>query len=89
MGTVELMEQAVATAESLGYGIRHEFLGGVGGGACEIAGRKWIFVDLALSAMDQMGQVVEALRSDPATFTLNLPQPLAEVLGVRDHRAAA
>ena len=91
MGTIELMEQAVGAAESLGYGIRHEYLGGVGGGACEIAGRKWIFVDLALSSFDQLGQVIEALRNDQGTFTLELSPTLSEVLGIQDQprRSAA
>src|SRR5262245_13211882 len=50
MRTVELLEQAISTSQELGYRIRYEWLGGSGGGACEFAGRKWLFVDLALSA---------------------------------------
>ena len=45
MHTVELMEQAVVVAKALGYGVRQEWLGGCGGGACEVGGRKWIFLD--------------------------------------------
>ncbi|MEM7317143.1 MAG: hypothetical protein AAF497_28750 [Planctomycetota bacterium] len=86
MHTVELMEQAVGAAEVLGYGIRQEFLGGVGGGACEIAGRRWIFVDLALNAHEQLGQVIEALRTDEGVYALSLSPELADL--VRARRAA-
>jgi len=89
MHTVELMEQAVAAAESLGYSIRHEYLGGVGGGACEIAGRKWIFLDLGLSAHDQFGQVIEALQGDPGLFMLDLAPALCRALDIPERRSAA
>ena len=64
MHAVELREQARVLAEQLGYRIRQEWLGGIAGGRCEIAGQKWIFVDLALSAADQLEQMIEALRGD-------------------------
>ena len=57
MHTVELREQALAVAEQLGYHIRQEWLGGSGGGQCEFAGRKWIFVDLALSAGNNLNRL--------------------------------
>ena len=83
MHTVEMMEQAVSVAESLGYGVRQEWLGGCGGGACEIAGRKWIFIDASLTTAEQLDQLASALQSDPAIFELPLPGPLASLLGVR------
>lgn len=89
MRTVELMEQATAAAESLGYGIREEYLGGVGGGACEIAGRRWVFVDLALSSVDQLGQVLDALKNDAGVFGLELTPELTTALGIQDQRSAA
>ena len=52
MHTVELLEQACAIAEQLGYQTRQEWLGGTGGGTCEFGGRKWIFIDLALSVFE-------------------------------------
>jgi hypothetical protein len=63
MHTVDLLEQAVAMAESVGYAVRQEWLGGAGGGSCEIRGRKWLFVDLALTPAEQLSQVLEVLRS--------------------------
>jgi hypothetical protein len=73
MHSVELLEQAIAEAERLGYGVRHEWLGGNGGGACEFAGRKWIFIDLALSVMEQLDQVTEALRDEPSALLAEFP----------------
>jgi hypothetical protein len=64
MHTVDLLEQALGAAEKLGYRIRQEWLGGSGGGGCEIKGQKWIFVDLALDPLDQLEQVAEVLRHE-------------------------
>ena len=83
MHTVELMEQGIAALETLGYGVREEYLGGAGGGGCEIAGRKWVFVDIALSKSDQLDQILEALRIDPAVHSISLSSGLSEVLGIR------
>ena len=83
MHTVELLEQAIEVAERLGYGTRQEWLGGSGGGACEFAGKKWIFVDLALNAVEQLDQVVRSLRADPAIHTLDLSVEMCQLLDVR------
>ena len=83
MHSVELMEHAIATAKRLGWQIRYENLGEVGGGACEIGGKKWIFVDLALSPLDQLEQVLGALHTDAGIYTMNLPECLNDVLGIR------
>jgi len=83
MHTVELLAQALETAERLGYSIRHEWLGGAGGGACEIRGRKWVFVDLSLNAIEQLEQVAAVLRSDPAIHAADLPPPIRRLLGIR------
>jgi hypothetical protein len=80
MHTVEILEQLLATAHRLGYRTRHEWLGGSGGGACEFGGRKWIFIDLALNATEQLEQVVEALRSDPAIHIAELSPAQRRVL---------
>jgi hypothetical protein len=86
MRTVELLEQAIFTAEELGYRIRHEWLGGSGGGACEFGGRKWMFVDLALTADEQLDQVCQVLRADPSVFTVDVPASLRRIL---ERRSAA
>ena len=77
MRAVELLEQALATADVLGYQVRHEWLGGAGGGLCEYGGNRWIFVDLALTIDEQLDQVVEALKVDPAIYL----QPVHRELG--------
>ena len=86
MHTVELLETALATAERLGYHVRHEWLGGAGGGVCRFSGRKWLFVDLALSTPDQLDQAVGALRGDPAVHVIECPAELGSLL---DQRKAA
>jgi hypothetical protein len=83
MHTVDLREQALALAKRLGYRIREEWLGGNGGGQCEFAGSRWIFVDLALNAAEQLEQVAEALRSDPAIQSMPLDSALRRLLGGR------
>ena len=83
MHTVELLEQAIGVAERLGYGTRQEWLGGSGGGACEFGGRKWIFVDLALNAVEQLDQVAHSLRADPAIHTIELSSEMRQLLDIR------
>jgi hypothetical protein len=85
MRTVELLERALAAAKSLGYGVRHEYLGGAGGGACEFGGRKWIFVDLALSTEEQLEQVIAALRGEPRAL---FADPSPELRRLLSRRAA-
>ena len=83
MHTVELLEQVLTVAERLGYRVRHEWLGGQGCSACEFGGRKWIFVDLAATAAEQLEQVVESLQNDPGVHLLRLEAPLQQLLGTR------
>lgn len=83
MHTIEIMEMAQAVAAELGYRIRHEYLGGAGGGVCEFGGRKWIFVDLALTATEQLDQLLEALQNDPRLCERDVPVVLRNHLGIR------
>ncbi len=83
MHTIELLEQAEELAKRLGYGVRQEWLGGCGGGACQIGGRKWIFIDLSLTASEQLTQLTAAVLSDPAIHTVSMPTDLARYLGLR------
>ncbi len=80
MHTVELFEHLVRVAGKLGYQVRHEYLGGVGGGRCEVGGKKCIFVDLALNSDEQLEQIVEALQEDPAIYTASLPEAVMHFL---------
>ncbi len=83
MHTVELLEEALALAGRAGFQVRHEWLGGTGGGDCEIRGRKWIFLDLAVGPLDQLEQVLEALRRRPEVLSLPMPHPLRQLLAAR------
>lgn len=84
MHTVEMLASALAVAEQLGYKVRQEWLGGTGGGLCEFAKQKWIFVDLALTTIEQLEQVTTALRGEPALHTMDIPAPLRKALGMRN-----
>ena len=83
MHTALMLERMVETAERAGYTVRLEWLGGAGGGACEFAGRKWIFVDLALSVAEQLEQVAGALQNDPAAWKSDAPAPVQQYLAYR------
>ena len=79
MHTVEYYKLARELAEALGYHIREENLGGVGGGACEVAGRKCLFVDIAMTRPEQLEQVLKAVEADPLLSTQSIPTALFDV----------
>lgn len=76
MNTVDLLEQALAVAGRLGYRIRQEWLDGAGG-ACVLAGQKWLFIDLSLDTAEQLQLVLDALSDDAALAGADLPPDLA------------
>jgi hypothetical protein len=81
MLTVEALEEALRAARRLGFKVRMEWLAGDGGGACEIRGEKWIFIDLAGSAEDQLATVLDALSQEADECVLPLPiQPAVQEL---------
>jgi hypothetical protein len=82
MHTVELLDELLQLAERLGYGVRHEWMGN-GGGVCEFRGRRWLFVDLAQTAWEQLQQVSEALRGDPGVYQLPLSAELSRLFEIR------
>jgi hypothetical protein len=83
MHTVEMLERLKELAADAGYTVRHEWLGGVGGGACQFAGRKWIFVDLSLSVVEQLDQVAAALRDDGSIGSLQAPASIRSYLDLQ------
>lgn len=83
MHTVDLLAECLTVAKHLGYQVRQEWLGGVGGGVCQFGGRRWIFLDLGLNAAEQLEQAATALRQDPAVHQLELSAPLARILEMR------
>jgi hypothetical protein len=79
MHTVELLDAALDLAGRLGYTIRQDCLAG-SGGACELNGRKLFFLDLDLGPADQLEQLIEILRREPAVGTLPMPDELGTLL---------
>jgi hypothetical protein len=85
MHTVDLLEEAIAAAEQLGYTVRHEWLGGTGGGACEVKGQRILFLDLAVGPLEQLQKVLEAMRLEVRAPDVPLSRELQNLLR---HRAA-
>jgi len=83
MHTVEMLDAALALARQMGYRVREEWLDGHGGGGCEIRHQKWIFLDRALSAEEQLAPGLDTLRADPATTGAPMADELRRLLGVR------
>jgi hypothetical protein len=70
MHTIDLLEEALTLASRAGWTVRHEWLGGHGGGACRLGKKHLLFVDRSQTAAEQFDQVVTALRQrllPPAT----------------------
>jgi DNA-binding IclR family transcriptional regulator len=61
MTTIDQLEAALRAARAAGYQVRHEWLGGQGCAACELHGRRVLFVDLAVDPAEQLEQVAAAL----------------------------
>ena len=91
MHTMERFELATHIAESMGYQVRHENLGGASGGSCEFAGKKWIFIDLSLTAVEQLEQLIQAIQeieeSENRRANLGI-QASSELLSSVNRRAA-
>ena len=62
MHTVEMLAEGLNLVKRLGYEVRQDWLGGNGGGACELKGRKILFLDLALGPADQLELVLTVLQ---------------------------
>lgn len=87
MHTVEILEQAIRAAEALGYKVRQEWLGGAGGGGCEIKGRKYLFIDVSLSVPDQLQLALDLLAREDADEHIDLAGPLRRVLAAQQDKA--
>jgi hypothetical protein len=83
MHTVELLQEAVEAARQLGYEVRQDWLGGDGGGHCIVRGRKWLLLDVAQSADEQLEVVADALRGEIGIVGVVKSPALAERLDVR------
>ena len=85
MHVVDVMEETLRLAKRIGYRIRQEWLGGSGGGGCEIHGRKFLFLDLSLGPDEQLDLVLEALKSDPDLAAADIPAKLRPLLSPSSH----
>lgn len=70
MHTAELLDEALTLARQAGYTIREECLGGCRGGACEIRGKKILFLDLDQGPRERLEQVAESLRNESSVARL-------------------
>jgi hypothetical protein len=61
MNTIARLDQWIEFARSRGFEIRFDWFAGNGGGACEVNGRKVLFIDLALPPIEQLELVRRAL----------------------------
>ena len=82
-------ERMIEIAERIGFRIRYDYFGGTGGGTCEFAGTKWLFLDLALSDHERCDVIVEALVSDPLLGTVELNDEERSWFGLSPSRRAA
>lgn len=83
MHTIAMLAQALDLAARLGYTIRQEWLSGNGGGGCELKGRKLFFLDLDLTAGEQLEQVLETLRGEAGSHNLPMTHELRQRLVLR------
>ena len=67
MSIITQLEQSIESARHQGYDVRFDWFGGTGGGICQVNGKKVLFIDLALSPVEQLERVRLALGSDPST----------------------
>jgi len=81
--TIELLEQALAAAEQLGYTVREDELAGRAGGACVLKGKKWLLLDPTALPRERLEQVIQSLRVDPAIDQNVLPATLRRAMQVR------
>jgi hypothetical protein len=71
------------TARRLGYEVRQDWLGGDGGGHCIVRGRKWLLLDIAQTADEQLDIVADALRGEAGAARAVRSEKLAERLNLR------
>ncbi len=83
MHTAQLLKEALQVAQRLGYEVRFELLGGSGGAACEVKGRKCLFLDLATTPGEQLETVLGELARVPQAPSLAQSDVLRQLLAGR------
>ena len=83
------IERLSEIAQQLGFRLRYDYFGGSGGGPCEFSGKRWLFIDLALSSIERLELLRTAIVSDPALSLADLTSSERQwLLGRPNHRAA-
>ena len=85
MHVVDALEETLRLAKRIGYRIRQEWLGGSGGGGCEIHGRKFLFLDLSLGPDEQLDLILDTLRNDPDLLEADIPAKLRPLFSACKH----
>ncbi len=62
MHSIDVLEEAIGLAQMSGIEVRHEWLAESTGGICRIGTKQVLFVDLSLTAQEQLQQVIAGLR---------------------------
>ncbi len=83
MHTVELIDEAVRLAIQAGFSVRQEWLGGSTAGVCQVKGRPWIFVDLAMTPSEQLALLIDALAGHPRAGEMPMSRQLQKMLVLR------
>ncbi len=89
MTTVELLQQAMALARRSGYQVRQEWMEGYSGGACEIKGRKCLFLDPTSPPADQLEVILDVLWADERVCAIDISAELEEEIAAVRRRNAA
>lgn len=61
MDDKSILNELLDVAERLGIEVRHEYLGGEGGGLCRLRGKQVLFVDVSASQAEQLARTATAL----------------------------
>jgi hypothetical protein len=64
MSIIAQLDQSIEVARQQGYHVRFDWFGGTGGGVCRVNGKQVLFIDLALSPIEQLERVRSALDND-------------------------
>lgn len=86
--TVDQVDAWTEVAQALGYTVRYDHFGGVGGGVCEFGGSRVLFLDVSLSSVEQLEQLEKSIGADPLIGTVELPEAIAKKVQSSAKRAA-
>lgn len=69
MNTIAQLDRWIEIARQQNYEVRFDWFGGTGGGVCELGSRKYLFIDLALTSIEQLELVRSTIENDPSAPT--------------------